>query len=155
MHNIKCSERLRFAVLGVIPYMKMNPTSYWCYTVESLLIKSWCKQPAPLPVALRAFYHICCFEMFSIIFVFVLFFSLFPDIPIFLCPCCNLNFLHRWSKIKKIHNGFKMFVFSHIILFEQFLFVSEFNFERLIQYTFLTALMHLHESVFIIIAAPL
>lgn len=55
----------------------MHPALYWCYAVESLVIKSRCRQPAQLPVAHRAFYHTCCFERISVIFVFVLFFLWF------------------------------------------------------------------------------
>lgn len=68
----------------------MHPALYWCYAVESLVKWSWCRQPAQLPVAHRAFYHTCCFERISVSFCLV-----FPLVLLHLAdfphPSCTLN----------------------------------------------------------------
>lgn len=41
-HNMvtRSGVQLKLAILGVILYMKMHPTLYWCYTVKSLVINN-------------------------------------------------------------------------------------------------------------------
>lgn len=95
---------LKLAILGVILYMKKHPTLYWCYTVKSLLINNELVQTTcQLPIAHRACYHICCFEIIYITFVFLclLFFPpWFTSQPaVFPHPTSTLNLPQTCSQI--------------------------------------------------------
>lgn len=105
---------LNFAILHVQLYIRMCPTLFWCYAVESLVMNS---EQVQIGCSTS-----CCSEP-STTYAVLKWFLLFLFLPRFTSSCVSslvqvvLTLLLRYSKVEYIDNGWKMF---SVILFKHF-----------------------------------
>lgn len=105
---------LNFAILHVQLYIRMCPTLFWCYAVESLVMK---QEQVQIGCSTS-----CCSQSLLPHMLFwngllFLFLSRFTSSYVSSLVQVVLNLLLRYSKIEYIDNGWKMF---SVILFRHF-----------------------------------